>query len=73
MSHITSGTILHSMLEPFNPDNEHYEGVRDHFTSAELAQIDAIRAYQDDHQFTLVEKVFISYMLDKVVFTAANP
>lgn len=73
MSHITSGTILHSMLEPFNPTSEHYEGVREHFTSAELSLIDAIRAYPDNHQFTLAERGFIAYMLGKVVFTAGNP
>ena len=73
MSHITSGTILHSMLEPFNPDSEHYEGVREHFTQAELEHIDQIRGLPDDHQFTLAERGFIAYMLGKVVFTASNP
>lgn len=73
MSHITSGTILHSLLDAFDPSNEHYTGVRDHFTAGELAQVDAIRAYPDDHQFSFVERGFISYILGKVVFTATNP
>jgi hypothetical protein len=73
MSHETSGTILHSILDPFDPTNEHYEGVREHFSTAELTQIDAIRAYPDDHHFTLAERLFISYMLGKVVMTASNP
>jgi hypothetical protein len=73
MSHITSGTILHSLLDAFDPTNPHYAGVRDHFSQAELTQIDAIRAYPDTHQFTLGERLFISYMLGKVVMTAENP
>lgn len=73
MSHITSGTILHSLLDTFDPANEHYAGVREHFSAAELAHIDEIRALPDTHHFTLAQRLFISYALGKVVMTAANP
>jgi hypothetical protein len=73
MSHITSGTILHSLLDAFDPANPHYEGVRDHFSAAELAKIDELRAKPDDYQFTFADRLFISYALGKVVMTAANP
>lgn len=73
MSHITSGTILNSLLDAFDPNNEHYEGVRAHFSASELSHIDQIRAFPDDHQFTLAERLFVSYMLGKVVMTAGNP
>lgn len=73
MSHQTTGTILHSLLDTFDPDSEHYAGVRDHFTAQELARIDEMRAFSDDHHFTLQERLFLSYCLSKAVMTAANP
>jgi len=73
MSHITSGTILHSLLDAFDPASVHYVGVRDHFGAAKLARIDALRALPDDHQFSFDERLFISWALTRVVFTAANP
>lgn len=73
MSHQTSGTILNSLLDAFDPENEHYAGVRDHFTSHELERIDEIRNYPDNHQFTLNERLFLSYAFSKVIMTADNP
>lgn len=73
MSHETSGTILNSLLDTFDPNTTHYVGVRDHFGPAKLARIDALRALPDDHQFTFDERNFIAWALTRVVFTAANP
>jgi hypothetical protein len=73
MSHITSGTILHSLLDTFDPASTHYAGVRDHFSPAKLARIDELRAKPDSYQFTFDDKNFIAYCLSKVVMTAANP
>lgn len=73
MSHQTSGTILNSLLDTFDPASEHYHGVRDHFSARELARIDGMRALPDDHHFTLPERKFIVRALKKVVMTAENP
>ena len=73
MSHQTTGTILNSLLDAVDPDNAHYTGTRDHFTSHELARIDAIRAYPDEHQFTIGERLFLCYVFSKIIMTAANP
>lgn len=69
MSHQTSGTILNSLFEIFNPDDAEYAGVREHFSTQELAHIDAIRALPEDHEFSFEEKVFCSYVIDKAIFT----
>lgn len=73
MSHQTSGTILHSLLDTFDPASTHYVGVREHFNSYELQRIDELRAKPDDYHFTLADRLFISYALGKVVMTAENP
>jgi len=73
MSHQTTGTILNSLLDTFDPASEHYAGVRDHFTDHELDRIDEIRDYPDNHQFTLGERLFLVYCFSKVIMTAANP
>lgn len=73
MSHETSGTILNSLLDTFDPQSTHYHGVRDHFSAQELARIDEMREFPDDHRFTLGERLFLSYCLSKVVMTADNP
>lgn len=73
MSHITSGTILHSLLDTFDPASTHYVGVRDHFGPGKLAHIDELRAQPDSYQFTFEDRLFISWALGKVVLTAANP
>lgn len=73
MSHITSGTILHSLLDTFDPASTHYAGVRDHFGPAKLARIDELRAKPDDYQFTFNDRLFIGWALTKVVLTAENP
>jgi hypothetical protein len=73
MSHITSGTILHSLLDTFDPASEHYAGVRDHFGTAKLARIDELRTKPDEYQFTFADRLFISWALGKVIMTAENP
>jgi hypothetical protein len=73
VSHQTSGTILHSMLEPFDPDSTHYSGIREHFGTQKLLRIDQLRAKPDDYQFTFNDRLFICWMLSKVVMTAQNP
>jgi hypothetical protein len=73
MSHVTTQTIQHSLLDTFDPLSEHYQGVRDHFSPSKLARIDALRALPDDHRFTFDEKNFLAWALARVVFTATNP
>lgn len=73
MPHVTTHSIQKSLLDTFDPESEHYQGVRDHFGPAKLARIDALRALPDDHHFTFDEKNFIAWALARVVFTAANP
>jgi hypothetical protein len=73
MPHVTTQTIQHSLLDTFDPESEHYQGVRDHFSPAKLARIDALRALPDDHHFTFDERNFIAWALTRVVFKAANP
>ncbi len=73
MSHVTSGTILHSLLDTFDPNSTHYVGVREHFSVNKLARIDALRAKPDEYEFTFDDRLFIAWALGKVVFTAENP
>lgn len=73
MSHETTGTILNSLLDTFDPSSTHYVGVRDHFGPAKLARIDELRAKPHDYQFTFADRLFISWALSKVVMTAENP
>lgn len=73
MGHETTTVIIHSMLEPFNPDSEHYQGVREHFGAQKLLRIDQLRAKPDDYHFTFNDRLFISWALGKVVMTAQNP
>jgi len=73
MSHETTGTILHSLLDTFDPNSTHYVGVREHFGPAKLARIDELRAKPDDYQFTFNDRLFIGWALQKVVLTAENP
>src|SRR6185312_14070721 len=73
MSHTTTGTILNSLLDTFDPESEHYQGVRDHFSAGKLARIDALRALPDNHHFTFDELNFIAWALTSVVFKAAKP
>lgn len=73
MSHETTGTILHSLLDTFDPASTHYVGVRDHFGPAKLARIDELRAKPDDYHFTFSDRLFISWALQRVVLTAGEP
>jgi hypothetical protein len=69
MSHVTAGTILNSLFEIFDPDLPEYAGVREHFSTGELAEIDRIRALPDTHTFTFAEKTFCSYVISKAIYT----
>lgn len=71
MSHQSGTVIINSLFEIFDPNKPEYTGVRDHFSTEELAHIDAIRALPIDHEFTFTEKVFCSYVIDKAIFTGA--
>jgi hypothetical protein len=73
MSHTTSGTILHSLLDTFDPASTHYVGVRDHFGAAKLARIDELRAKPDDYHFTFDDRLFIGWALSRTVLKASNP
>jgi hypothetical protein len=71
VSHASGTIIINSLLEIFDPADAEYEGVRDHFTAQELAKIDEIRALPATHEFSFLEKVFVSYVLDKAIFTGS--
>lgn len=73
MSHQTSGTILHSLLDAFDPNNEHYTGVRNHFSANKLQRIDFLRSQSDDFHFGFEDRLFIAWALGKVVMSAENP
>lgn len=71
MPHLTSQTV-ESTKELFDGSNPEYAEVREHFSNAELEQIDRIIAYPPEHNYTLPEKLFYSYALGKVVMTSEN-
>lgn len=65
--------ISKSLLEIFDPAEPDYQGTRDHFSTQELAKIDEIRARDPNSpDLTFLEKVFVSYVIDKAIFTAAD-
>ncbi len=65
--------VTKSLLEIFDPNEPDYQGTRDHFSAAELAKIDEIRARDpDDPELTFLEKIFVSYCIDKAIFTATD-
>lgn len=68
MSH-ESGNVIVSVFEIFDPNDAEYAGVRDHFSTSELAEIDRIRALPSPHTFTLHEKLFASYVCGKAILT----
>jgi hypothetical protein len=72
MSHETTGTILNSLLDTFDPESTHYQGVREHFSVHELQRLDELRAQEPHFKFGLNDRLFISYALGKVVMTAKN-
>jgi len=72
MSHTTSGTILHSLLDTFDPLSTHYVGVREHFSTSELARIDSLRTQPNEYHFTFFDRLFIAWTLSKVVMSAEN-
>jgi hypothetical protein len=65
--------INNSLLDIFDDENPEYAGTRDHFTAQELSKIDEIRAFPNTHQYTFLERVFVSYVIDKAIFSAENP
>lgn len=69
MSHGSGTVIIGSLLDIFDPTNPEYAGVRDHFSAQELMKIDEIRVLPETHEFTFLEKVFVSYVVDKAIFT----
>jgi hypothetical protein len=71
MSHGSGTVIVKSVLDIFDAEDPEYTGVREHFTSQELAKVDEIRAYPETHEFTFLEKVFVSYVVDKAIFTGS--
>ena len=73
MPHITTGTLLHSLLDTFDPTSLHYAGARDHFGQAKLDRLDNLRSMPDDYHFTFDDRIFIAWALSKVVMTAENP
>jgi hypothetical protein len=71
MSHTTAATILNSLFEIFDPAKPEYAGVREHFSSGELAEIDRIRALPLTHSFSFAEKTFCSYVVSKAIYTGS--
>lgn len=65
--------VTKSLLEIFDPNEPDYSGTRDHFTTQELAKIDEIRARDPNApDLTFLEKIFVSYVIDKAIFSAAD-
>lgn len=69
MSHKSGTIIIDSLLDIFDPNNPEYDGVREHYSAQELAKIDELRARDPETaHFNLLEKVFVSYVVDKAIF-----
>jgi hypothetical protein len=71
MPHLTSQTV-ESTKELFDANNPEYADVREHFSAAELEQIDRIAAYPPEHHYTLGDRLVWSYALGKAVMTSTN-
>jgi len=72
MSH-TVIIIQDSLLDIFDPANTQYAGVRDHYTAEQLARIDELRSRPKPSSFDFDDRLFISWAIDKAIFTAENP
>jgi hypothetical protein len=70
MTHETSTVILRAgLLDMFDPNEPEYTGIREHFSAQELETIDELRARDPETAtFTFLEKVFVSYVVDKAIF-----
>jgi hypothetical protein len=68
MSH-ESGNVIVSLFEIFDPNDPDYAGVREHFSTSDLAEIDRIRALPPTHHYTLKEKLFVIHMCATAVIT----
>jgi hypothetical protein len=64
--------VNNSLLEIFDPANTEYAGVRDHFSTAELAYIDEWRTRAHPTSYTLSERIGIIAALSKAILTADN-
>lgn len=65
--------ISKSLLDIFDPNEPEYQGTREHFTAQELARIDELRARDPDMaSFSFLEKIFVSYVVDKAIFAAED-
>ncbi len=71
MSH-TVIIVNNSLLEIFDPDKTEYAGVRDHFTTSQLAEIDELRLRAHPTSYSTLERGFICWAIDKAVMTADN-
>jgi len=67
-----SGTVIieAGLLNMFDPTEPEYAEIREHFTVQELEKIDELRALPASHDFSLSEKLFVSYVINKAIFTA---
>lgn len=73
MSHETTTVILRAgLLKMFDPNESEYAGIREHFSAQELEKINEIRARDPETAtFTFLEKIFVSYVVDKAIFTSS--
>jgi hypothetical protein len=67
MPHDTEIIVKNSILDPWTDPATH-PGVREHFTDAQIARILAIAS--NPSHLTFGDKVFVVWMLAKLVFTA---
>jgi hypothetical protein len=65
-----SGAVIVDSLQKFDPADTEYAGLRDHYSTSELAEIDRIRVLNPaTYHPTLQEKIFVSYVYSKAIFT----
>lgn len=69
MTHKSGTVVISSVFDIFDPDEPEYAGVREHFSSGELAEIDRIRALPETHEFSFVEKSFAAYAVTKAIYS----
>jgi hypothetical protein len=65
-----SGEVIIDSLQKFDPANTEYAGLRDHYSTSELAEIDRIRVLDPaTYHPSLHEKLFASYVYSKAIMT----
>ncbi len=67
MTHQSETVIIHSILDPWTQPETH-PGVAEHFTTQQIARIQAIHDQPEDLSF--FDKLFILRMMRKLLFTA---